>query len=81
MILWDWLLRRVVTKVRQGGGLDVGFDTHERTVGLSGSSKPMYWKVRLCFEVGYDLVTMDPTRMNLKGIKGSKGWLETREKM
>jgi hypothetical protein len=56
---------------------------HERMVGLSGSSKPMYWKVRLWFGLGYDFFTMVRTRLNSDGVKGSSGccWsLETGEK-
>jgi hypothetical protein len=54
-----------MTKARRGGGLEAGFDSHERTAGLSGSSKPMYWKVRLSvFGPGYDFFTMVRTRVN-----------------
>nr|POE84542.1 hypothetical protein CFP56_77227 [Quercus suber] len=30
MISWDCLSRRAITKARRGGGLDLGFDSHER---------------------------------------------------
>ena len=69
-----------MTNARRGGGLDLGFDSHERRTGLSGSSKPMYWKVMLCFVLGCDLLTMVQTKVNLEGVRGSKvwcWWLET----
>ena len=47
-----------MTNAQRGGGLDLGFDSYERRIGLSGSSKPMYWKVMLCFVLGCDLLTM-----------------------
>ena len=64
--------------------MDLGFDSHERMAGLFGSSKPTYYKVMLSFKLGYNLWTMCPTRVNSKGVRGSKGWgrwLETSEKM
>ena len=84
MILWDCLLRRAITKARRGRGLDLGFDSHKRMVGLSGSSKPTYYKVMLSVELGYNLWTMFLTRVNSKGVRGFRGWgwwLETSEKM
>jgi hypothetical protein len=62
-----------MTKAQRGGGLEAGFDSHERTVGLSSSSKPMYWKVRLWFGVGYAFSTMVRTRVNSDGVRGSRG--------
>ena len=69
-----------MTNAPRGGGLDLGFDSYERRIGLSGSSKPMYWKVMLCFVLGCDLLTMVQTKVNLEGVRGSKvwcWWLET----
>ena len=63
-----------MTNARRGGGLDLGFDSHERRTGLSGSSKPMYWKVMLCFVLRCDLLIMVRTKVNSEGVRGSKGW-------
>ena len=84
MISWDCLSRRTITKTRRGRCLDLGFDSHKRMAGLSGSSKPTYCKVMFSFEPGYNLWTMFLTRVNSKGVRGSRGWgrwLETSEKM
>ena len=84
MISWDCLSRRTITKTQRGRCLDLGFDSHKRMAGLSGSSKPTYCKVMLSFELGYNLWTMFLTRVNSEGVRGSRGWgrwLETSEKM
>lgn len=73
-----------MTEARRGGDLEEGFDSHEWMAGLSGSSKPTYWKVRLCLGLGYDFLTTARTRANSAGVKESKGWrrwLETGERV
>lgn len=49
-----------MTKARRGRVLRLrfGFDSHDLTRDLSGSSKAMYWNVRLWTELGYDFLTM-----------------------
>lgn len=50
----------MITKARRGGGrvVELGFESHERRAGLSGSSNPTYWKVTLWLEPGFDPLTM-----------------------
>ena len=50
----------MITKARRGGGgvVELGFESHERTMDLSGSSSPTYWKVMLRLEPGFDPLTM-----------------------
>lgn len=69
-----------MTKARRGRvlGFGFGFDSHDLTRDLSGSSKAMYWKVRLWMELGYDFLTMVRTRVNSDGVRGSSGWYRPR---